>query len=189
MTDTEKRTAERVRAEGYTYGMISKTLGISLSTVKSHIRRRAAKEPQIEVVRKTSANTVILCLSDSEQSTQPPPAAGIYCKRCGAPLVNTPGHRQKSFCSKSCQERYWREHRNITLCASLISCTCSGCGKEILDYKGHHRKYCSHQCCIRVRCGGAFSLENKVYFLRMYRVKLMIADHKTCQSAKKISII
>ena len=152
MTDTEKRTAERMRAEGCSYNMISQTLGISLSTVKSHIRRRAKKDPQIEVVRKPSANTVVLRLSDSEPTTPPPPV-GIRCKRCGAPLVNTPGHRQKTFCDKSCQERYWREHRNISLCASLVSCTCPGCGKEILDYKGHHRKYCSHQCYIAVRYG------------------------------------
>lgn len=152
MTDTEKRTAERMRAEGCSYNMISQTLGISLSTVKSHIRRRAKKEPQIEVVGKPSANTVVLRLSDSEPTTPPPPA-GIRCKRCGATLVNTPGHRQKTFCSKSCQERYWREHRNISLCASLVSCTCPGCGKEIFDYKGHHRKYCSHQCYIAVRYG------------------------------------
>ena len=152
MTDTEKRTAERMRAEGCSYNIISQTLGISLSTVKSHIRRRAKKDPQIEVIRNPSANTVILRITDSESATLPHPT-GIYCKRCGVPLVNTPGHRQKTFCSKSCQERYWREHRNISLCASLVSCTCPGCGKEILDYRGHNRKYCSHQCYIAVRYG------------------------------------
>lgn len=158
MTDTEKRTAERMRAEGCSYNMISQTLGISLSTVKSHIRRRAKKEPQIEVVGKPSANTVVLRLSDSEPTTPP----RIYCKRCGTTLVNTPGHRQKIFCSKSCQERYWREHRNISLCASLVSCTCPGCGKEILDYKGHNRKYCSHQCYIAVRYGRCWRCGNGV---------------------------
>ena len=131
MTDTEKRTAEKLRAEGYSYNMISKTLGISLSTVKSHIRRKTKIVPH-------------------PQTDSP---SGILCKRCGATLVNTPGHRQKIFCSKSCQERYWREHRDISLCESLVSCTCAGCGKEILDYKGKHRKYCSHKCYIAVRYG------------------------------------
>ncbi len=150
-----------MRAEGCAYSMISKEIGVSINTVKAHINRKAKKEPQIEVVRKTSASTVMLRISDSRSaaySTTPQLRPtnipdDIYCKCCGAPLVNTPGHRQKTFCSKSCQERYWREHRNITLCASLVSCTCLGCGKEILDYKGHHRKYCSHQCYIRVRYG------------------------------------
>lgn len=129
MTDTEKRTAEKMRAEGCSYNMISQTLGISLSTVKSHIRRRAKKEPQIAVVGKPSANTVVLRLSTHL------------------------GIGRRLFYSKSCQERYWREHRNISLCASLVSCTCPGCGKEILNYKGHNRKYCSHQCYIAVRYG------------------------------------
>lgn len=159
MTDTEKRTAEKLRAEGYSYSMISETLGISLSTIKSHIRRKAKKEPKIESERNSSANSAILCLTDSEPTTpQRLTDTGIHCKRCGAALVNMPGHRQKTFCSKSCQERYWREHRNISLCESLVSCTCAGCGKEILDYEGRHRKYCSHQCYIAVRygrCGNA----------------------------------
>lgn len=121
----------RLRAEGYSYNMISKTFGISLSTVKSHILRKAKKEQYSP----TDSHNV------------------IFCKRGGAPLVNTPGHRQKTFCSKSCQERYWREHRDISLCKSLVSCICASCGKEILDYKGKHRKYCSHQCYIAVRYG------------------------------------
>ena len=74
MTDAEKRTAEKLRAEGYSYNMISKMLGISLSTVKSHIRRKAKIEPHSP----TDSPNVILC------------------KRCGATLVNTPGHRQKT---------------------------------------------------------------------------------------------
>ena len=45
MTDIEKKTVEKLRAEGYSYNMISKTLGISLSTVKSHIRRKTKIEP------------------------------------------------------------------------------------------------------------------------------------------------
>lgn len=161
MTDAEKRTAEKMRAEGYTYSMISKEIGVSINTVKAHINRKAKKETQIEIIRKASPRAVMLRISDSKHTTfsatSPRPVtdipAGILCKRCGSPLVNTPGHRQKIFCSKSCQERHWREHRNIMLCGSLVSCICSGCGKEILDYKGHHRKYCSHQCYISVRYG------------------------------------
>lgn len=65
MTDTEKRKVEKLRAEGYSYNMISKTLGISLSTIKSHIRRKAKKSNthQLTVTTSSFANAAVRRLS------------------------------------------------------------------------------------------------------------------------------
>ena len=101
-----------------------------------------------------------------------------FCKYCGAKLINTPGHRQKSFCSAICQRDFWREHRDLMRHPSFVTTTCPVCGCIFSDYKGHHRKYCSHACYITDRYGKGESNEPE-------RIDLPCDDEAVSENARK----
>jgi len=68
---------DSMRLDGHTPTAIANTLGISLNTVKSHIRRH----PVIS-------------------GTQP-------CVCCGKPVIQTDGRKVKKYCSDRCRVNYW----------------------------------------------------------------------------------
>jgi endogenous inhibitor of DNA gyrase (YacG/DUF329 family) len=125
MTDLQKEKITELRKNGESISSIAEKMNLSVNSVKSFCRRKDVSP-----------------MKDG-------------CKRCGQPLVNTPGHRQKTFCSASCRQKYWRENSNLIKHISFVSLICPACGKTFSDYKGHHRKYCSHACYIGHRYGGA----------------------------------
>lgn len=124
MTEIQKQQIQTMRSNGLVFADIAEKLHLSVNSVKSYCRRKAIQKQAV-----TSA----------------------LCKHCGAVLINTPGHRQKTFCSAACQQKYWWENRNLMQHHALISVTCPACGKSFTAYKGHHRKYCSHTCYIADR--------------------------------------
>lgn len=124
MTEIQKQQIQSMRSNGLVFADIANKLHLSVNSVKSYCRRNAIQKQDV-----TSA----------------------LCKHCGAVLINTPGHRQKIFCSAACQQKYWWENRNLMQHHALISVTCPACGKSFTAYKGHHRKYCSHTCYIADR--------------------------------------
>ena len=131
MTEAQKQQIMELREKGFVFADIAKELGISVNSVKSFYRRHTCTAP---------AET---------------PHSENLCKQCGAELVNTPGHRQKIFCSPVCRQKYWLEHGEQMQHNSLVTINCPVCGRAFSDYKGHHRKYCSHACYISHRYGGA----------------------------------
>lgn len=71
-----------LRLQGYKPKFIAAVLGISVNTVKSHIRRH----PVIP-------NT-------------------ISCEYCGKPVIQNKGRKEKRFCSDKCRITYWNKKRN-----------------------------------------------------------------------------
>lgn len=140
MTDLQKQKLTEMRESGSTYADISAALSLPIGTIKSYFSRN-------------SASKSLTPAPDIPHDKPEIPSGG--CKRCGRPLINTPGHRQKTFCSSVCQRKYWQEHRDPMQHSSFITTTCPNCGKRFSDYAGHKRKYCSHSCYITHRYGGA----------------------------------
>lgn len=65
-----------------------------------------------------------------------------YCLCCGKELEQSPGHRQKEFCSPKCYRKWRKEH-------SLVSTShhiCQWCGKEFVDPYHIDAKYCCEEC-------------------------------------------
>ena len=110
-----------MRLEGHSPSKIAAKLGLSPSTVRSHIHRHRH-------VR-------------DEQS----------CKHCGKPLVQTKGHRAKKFCSDSCRMAWWNSHKEEVNKQAFYKLTCQQCGKEFDSYGNSNRKYCCRACYIASR--------------------------------------
>lgn len=121
MTALQKAKVQELRSSGLSYAGIAAALNISVGTIKSFCSRHIVQSS-------TGA-----------------------CKRCGGKLVNTPGHRQKTFCSTECRQLYWQENPSLIRRRSAVTQVCIGCGTEFIDYADRHRKYCSHRCYIADR--------------------------------------
>lgn len=77
-----KETIVEMKSKGKSYSEIATSLGISVNTVKSIVKRandRKAKEEH-------------------------------RCLNCGAKLEMTPKHRKKKFCSDGCRISFWRKN-------------------------------------------------------------------------------
>lgn len=71
------RSIDALRLAGVMPTAISNTLGVSVNTVKSHIRRH------------------------------PVIPGTLNCLYCGKPVVQTEKRKAKRFCSDTCRIRYW----------------------------------------------------------------------------------
>lgn len=94
MTDLQKEKITELRKNGESISSIAEKMNLSVNSVKSFCRRK----------------------------TVTPVKNG--CKRCGAELVNTPGHRQKTFCSAICRQKYWQENSGLINHISFVTLTC-----------------------------------------------------------------
>lgn len=77
MSKADRKEIERMRMDGYGPTRIARELGLSVNTVKSHIRRN------------------------------PSLRNAVYCLQCGRAVSQTPGRRKKKFCSNTCRSQYW----------------------------------------------------------------------------------
>ncbi len=143
MTDLQKQQIIEMRTEGKTYADISEILCLPIGTVKAFCSRNAPKNEPLPIASSETEQIQVMIPED----------ATIGCKRCGQPLVNTPGHRPKTFCSPACQRQYRQEHNELIQHYAVITITCPVCGKAFSDYRSHNRKYCSHSCYIKHRYG------------------------------------
>ena len=69
-----------------------------------------------------------------------------YCAQCGSLLMQTPGHRQKRFCTNRCRRLWWKEHPESMDRKAYSPYTCQHCGKAFLQYGSRQRKFCSRKC-------------------------------------------
>ena len=152
MTEIQKQQITALRTKGLVFAEIANQMNLSINSVKSYCRRNeivpditATIVSEPEHIDETTAD--VLSESACESRTT--------CKLCGETLVNTPCHRQKTFCSTVCQRKFWWEHRDLMRHPSFVATTCPACGQTFSDYAGHKRKYCSHACYIIHRYGGA----------------------------------
>lgn len=71
------KAIDSLRLLGMTPTVISETLGVSVNTVKSHIRRH------------------------------PVLPGTVCCLYCGKPVLQNEGRKAKKFCSDKCRISYW----------------------------------------------------------------------------------
>lgn len=83
---------------------------------------------------KAKERTITAIVEKREQTT--------HCLCCGKKLEQTPGHRQKEFCSPAC----YRKWRKLNVFSSTAKHKCQWCGKEFIDPYHLDAKYCSRAC-------------------------------------------
>lgn len=132
MTAIEKERVNQMRRQGIGVTKIAGELGLSVNTVKGHLRRHAP--------------TVFVSKSQAPEIGR--------CKQCGKPVDQQPQRKAKWFCSDVCRITWWNRHRTEGSGKSVQTVTCAYCGKHFDCYSKAHRKYCSHECYIKGRFGG-----------------------------------
>ena len=132
MTIREKKMVDSLRRKGMGYGAISTMLKINRETVKSHCRRHPVEASE----------------QKAEQDT-----VNHYCRNCGSVVKQTPGKKEKSFCSDFCRNRWWSAHLDLVHKKAYYDYTCLCCGVPFTAYGNKNRKYCSHECYIKARFG------------------------------------
>lgn len=139
MTIDEKNRIIQMRKDGLGYGKIAQELGISRNTIKSFCQRNeltggASTMPEITI-------TDVL--------------AEKPCLNCGQPVRQNPGRKEKKFCCDACRNKWWNSHLSQVKRKAMYEFVCPACGKPFTAYGNRNRKYCSHECYIEDRFGGA----------------------------------
>lgn len=138
MTEEQKTQIVDLRGEGYGYVRIAQALGISENTVKSFCRRK-------KLVGKAVPPQVMPPTVREEKH---------FCLCCGEAVVQTPGRKEKKFCSDRCRNRWWNSHLDQVRRNANYEFVCPQCKKPFTAYGNAKRKYCSHECYIAHRFGG-----------------------------------
>ena len=134
MTSTEKSHIDELRAQGFGYKRIARLLGLSVSTVQSHCRRSGEKSTATPRPATTERGA-----TDAEGNP--------LCKQCGTVIARHPHRRSRLFCSDTCRQKYWYQHRAGA--STATSHICPSCGQTFATSRP--QIYCSHDCYIRVR--------------------------------------
>ena len=135
MTADEKNAIIKLRKAGRSLTEIADETGVSRNTVKSFCRRQG-----------------LTASTDAPITDAPLEKA---CRFCGKPMAVYPGRKEKKFCSDACRNKYWNTHLGETRRAAMLEHTCPACGKTFYAYGIRNRKYCSHECYVAARFGGA----------------------------------
>ena len=64
------------------------------------------------------------------------------CRNCGTPVLQVPHRKQKKFCCDACRMHYWNTHPQEMRHENAATIPCAFCGKPVLSYRNHPRKYC-----------------------------------------------
>jgi endogenous inhibitor of DNA gyrase (YacG/DUF329 family) len=138
MNDNQTQELKRLRMAGLGYKRIATQLDVSVDVVKYQCRKFGLTgqnplqpiEPAIHIVE-----------SD-------------LCRNCGKTIQQIKGKRTRVFCSNECRDIWWKSNRSNNLTKGK-KVRCKNCGKSFLVGKNASRKYCSHECYIAFRFGGA----------------------------------
>ena len=133
VTQQQKEQISKLRASGASFGKIASALGVSINTVKSYCQRNPISA-EAAPAPKTPSNT-------------------DRCPQCNAMLEQSPGHRQKRFCSPKCRMAWWSAHPEQMVRKNLSRVECLHCGKVFLQYGNRPRKFCSQICYFAHRYG------------------------------------
>lgn len=117
MTKQEIETLNLMRSHDKSAADIAIALGLSVNTVRSHIRRHPPKD-----------------------------AVQVGCRQCGKPVMQHKGRKAKYFCSDRCRNAWWNAHPEKVQRKAYYRLTCQFCGKEFVSYGNKNRKYCSRLC-------------------------------------------
>ena len=119
MTSEQKSAIECLRLQGHGHRFISRELGINDNTLKSYIRRTplptndtpeeapATVKPVASGLSSRYARATRVSSSHDKSSVYKP------CRLCGTPVLQTPGRKEKAFCSASCCSRWWNKNRHL----------------------------------------------------------------------------
>lgn len=132
MTSEQKIMIEEYRKNGIGYKQIVKDIGISVNSVKTYCRRNN------------------LCSEDLQKSV-----SDSVCEQCGKIVVQRKGKKHKRFCSDRCRNKWWNAHLDQVKRKANYEYVCPVCEKVFKVYGNSKRKYCSHNCYIKGRFGGA----------------------------------
>ena len=138
MTNEQKKRISSLRKEGYSYSQIARELGINENTVKTFCRRNG--------------------LTGDAGKMPEPVFQGITeqpCRQCGKPVIQYPGRKEKKFCCDTCRNKWWNSHLGQVKRKAMYEYTCPSCGSTFYAYGNRNRKYCSHECYVEARFGGA----------------------------------
>lgn len=135
MTDAQKIQIGKLRGAGLGYKKIAEQMGLSENTVKTYCRRHGLGGNM------THLQTVV----QFEKH---------HCLCCGTPVQQTPGRKEKKFCSDSCRNKWWNSHLDKVERKANYEFVCPHCKKPFIAYGNKNRKYCSHECYIADRFGG-----------------------------------
>ncbi|MBR0365234.1 MAG: RNA polymerase subunit sigma-70 [Clostridia bacterium] len=138
MTETDKAKITDLRLRGNGYRAIATTLGLSLDTVRKFCKRRGLAGYAKAVKLNHEA-----MLSD-----------GVLCLNCKKPIEQPSVGRHKKFCSNKCRLQWWNRTAQKSGGKSKQDIVSPCCGKHFLVYGSANRKYCSHECYIKIRFGG-----------------------------------
>lgn len=138
MTSEEKSRLSAMRKAGRSYTEIAAELGISKNTIKTFCRR----------------NGLTSEVESAPVEVTPAPTTERLCPRCGKPVIQPEGRKQKKFCSDTCRNRWWNSHMDMVKRKAIYEYTCPTCGSAFTAYGNSHRKYCCHECYIADRFGG-----------------------------------
>lgn len=133
MTQQQKEQITKLRAVGASFGKIASILGMSVNTVKSYCKRNPISSEPL-----------------------PAPKAVVHsdrCPKCNTLLEQSPGHRQKRFCSPKCRMAWWALHPEQMKRRKLTDTECQHCGTVFLQYGSRPRKFCSRGCYLAHRYG------------------------------------
>ncbi len=136
MNIQQKTEIASLRSKGFGYTKIAQALGLSKNTVKSYCKRNS------------------LSGSALESTADMPIPTPSFCLECGQGITQTPGRKEKKFCSDECRHKWWNARPEKITRKAVYSFTCAGCGKPFTTYGNSHRKYCSHACYIADRFKG-----------------------------------
>ena len=135
MTDAQKIQIGKLRGAGLGYKKIAEQMGLSENTVKTYCRRHGLGGNM------THLQNVV----QSEEH---------HCLCCGTPVQQTPGRKEKKFCSDGCRNKRWNSHLDKVERKANYEFVCPHCKKPFIAYGNKNRKYCSHECYIADRFGG-----------------------------------
>ena len=133
VTQQQKEQISKLRASGASFGKIASVLGVSVNTVKSYCKRNPISAEAASAPKATSHTD--------------------HCPQCGAVLEQSPGHRQKRFCSPKCRMVWWSAHPEQMVRKNLSQVECLHCGTVFLQYGSRPRKFCSRGCYLAHRYG------------------------------------
>lgn len=136
MTDQEKQQIAIYRNQGLSYTAISRKMEKSVNSIKTYCKRNGLGGVRA-FDKSGNANVCV-------------------CENCGKPVIQNPGRKKKRFCSDKCRNAWWNSHQEQVNKKANYECVCAHCRKTFISYGNKNRKYCSHECYIEDRFGGAY---------------------------------
>jgi endogenous inhibitor of DNA gyrase (YacG/DUF329 family) len=73
------------------------------------------------------------------------------CKNCGIRVKQTPGKKNRQFCSDKCRMAWWNSHSEEVKKKAFYTFTCPCCNTEFVTYGNRKRIYCSVSCASKSR--------------------------------------